>query len=296
MVALNKFLNDALVAEYRELLLQARLLLLGYVQLNEGGMDVPHHFELVEREGNVDARTVHEFDQRVFIEPHDEVLQENLILVRRLSFAGPLSICYNIVKFIFLLARAFRVLAFRHMRVNQPDHGSPMRRVLFNSICEIAHAVNLNEGVDVDLKLVNVELNQLVYAVLPQVVYKVADQGDARENHDDVAIHSHELHQYGVQGDPEVEIDQATREDTHELVVEGDLLVVLEAEHQAGDQVDGDEDPTAGLRVTEDGEGDNDRPIDNEGDLETALLPRQAVLLDRLRFVVQGRNNESNRE
>jgi hypothetical protein len=74
VVALNIFLNDALVAEYRELLLQTRLLLLGYVQLNEGGMDVPHHFELVECESNVDARTVHEFDQRVLIEPHDEVL------------------------------------------------------------------------------------------------------------------------------------------------------------------------------------------------------------------------------
>ena len=202
MVALNIFLNDALVAEYRELLLQARLLLLGYVQLNEGGMDVPHHLELVECESNVDARTIHEFYQRVLIESHDEVLQENFILVRRLCFAGPLSICYNIVKFIFLLARAFRVLAFRHMRVNQPDHGGPMRRVLINSICKIAHAVNLNEGVNVDLKLVNVELYQLVDAVLPQVVYKVADQGDARENHDDVAIDSYELHQYGIQGDP----------------------------------------------------------------------------------------------
>jgi hypothetical protein len=138
-------------------------------------MDVPHHLELVECEGNVDAWTIHEFNQRVLIESHNEVLHENLILVRRLSFACPLSICYNIVKFIFLLARAFGVLAFRHMRVNEPNHGGPMRRVLINSICEIAHAVNLNESVNVDLKLVNVELNQLVDAVLPQVMYKVAD-------------------------------------------------------------------------------------------------------------------------
>jgi hypothetical protein len=89
-------------------------------------MDIPHHLELVECKGNVDARTIHEFDQRVLIQPHDEVLQENLILVRRLSFTGPLSICYNIVKFIFLLARAFGVLAFRNMRVYQANHGSPM--------------------------------------------------------------------------------------------------------------------------------------------------------------------------
>ena len=81
MVALNKFLNDALVAEYGELLLQARLLLLSHVQLNKRGMDVPHHLELVECEGNVDTWTVHEFDQRVLIELHDEMLQENLILV-----------------------------------------------------------------------------------------------------------------------------------------------------------------------------------------------------------------------
>ena len=81
VVALNKFLNDALVAEYGELLLQARLLLLSHVQLDKRGMDVPHHLELVECEGNVDAWAVHEFDQRVLIELHDEMLQENLILV-----------------------------------------------------------------------------------------------------------------------------------------------------------------------------------------------------------------------
>ena len=111
-----------------------------------------------------------------------------------------------------------------------------------------------------------------------------------------MAIHSHELHQQCIQGDPQVEVDEAACEDTHELVVEGDLFVVLEAQHQTGDQVHSDEDPTAGLRIAEDGEDDNDRPIDNERDLEAALLPRQAVLLDRLRLVIQGRNDESNGE
>lgn len=144
VVALNKFLNNALVAEYGELLLQARLLLLSHVQLDKGGMDVPHHLELVEREGNVDAWTVHEFDQRVLIEPHDEMLQENLILVRRLYFTDPLPICYNIEKFVFLLARALQVLAFRDMRVNQPNHCGPVLRVLIHAVGEIAHAVNLN--------------------------------------------------------------------------------------------------------------------------------------------------------
>ena len=97
MVPLNKFLTDALIAEYSELLLQARLLLLSYVQLNKRGMDVPHHLELVECEGNVDARTVHEFHQRFLIELHDEMLQENFILVRRVSLTDPLPTCYNIV-------------------------------------------------------------------------------------------------------------------------------------------------------------------------------------------------------
>jgi hypothetical protein len=108
-----------------------------------------------------------------------------------------------------------------------------------------------------------------------------------------VAIHPHQLHQQCVQGDPQVQVDEAAREHAHELVVEGDLLIVLETQHQAGDQVHGDEDPAAGLGIAEDGKGDNDRPIDNEGDLEAALLPRQAVLLDRLRLVIQGRNDES---
>lgn len=235
-------------------------------------MDVPHHLELVECESNVDARTVHEFDQRVLIEPHYEVLQEDLVLVRRLSFAGPLPIRYNIEEFIFVLARAFRVLALRHMRVNEPDHSSPMGRVLVNPVYEIAHAVNLDEGVNIDLKLVDIELNQLVDAVLPQVMHEVDEQGNARKNDDDVAIHSHELHQNGIQRDPEVEIDQAAREHTHELVVEWDLLVVLEAQHQAGDQVHSDEHPAASFRLTEDREGYNYRSIDNECELETALL------------------------
>ena len=81
MVALNIFFNNTLIAEYGELLLQTRFLLLSHVQLDKRGMDVPHHLELVECEGNVDTWTVHEFDQRVLIELHDEMLQENLILV-----------------------------------------------------------------------------------------------------------------------------------------------------------------------------------------------------------------------
>ena len=108
-----------------------------------------------------------------------------------------------------------------------------------------------------------------------------------------MVIHPHELHQQCVQGDPQVEVDEAAREHAHELFVEGDLLIVLETQHQAGYQVNGDEDPATGLGIAEDGEGDNDRAIDNERDLEAAFLPRQAVLLDRLSLVIQGRNDQS---
>ena len=141
---MNVIFEDVFVAEYGELLLQTRLLLLSHVQLDKRGMDVPHHLELVECEGNVDAWAIHEFDQRVLIEPHDEMLQENLILVGRLYFTDPLPICYNIEKFIFLLARALLVLAFRDMRVNQANHCGPVLRVLIHTIREIAHAVYLN--------------------------------------------------------------------------------------------------------------------------------------------------------
>jgi hypothetical protein len=83
MILLNKFLNYGLVPEYRELLLEARFLLLGYIQLYQRGMYVSHHFELVERKGDVDAWAVHKLYERFFIQFHDEMLQEDLVQMKR---------------------------------------------------------------------------------------------------------------------------------------------------------------------------------------------------------------------
>lgn len=62
VILLNKFLNDTLVAEDSELLLETWLFLLCYIQLNQRCMNVPHHFELIERESNVNARAIHKLN------------------------------------------------------------------------------------------------------------------------------------------------------------------------------------------------------------------------------------------
>ena len=60
MILLYKLFYYIFVSKDGELLLNRRLLFLGYVQLDDGGVDVFHHIVLLERESNVNARTVDE--------------------------------------------------------------------------------------------------------------------------------------------------------------------------------------------------------------------------------------------
>jgi hypothetical protein len=63
VVLLDVLLNDVLITEYGELLLQGGFLLLSDVKFNEGRVDVFHHFEQIEGEGDVNGWTVDEFVQ-----------------------------------------------------------------------------------------------------------------------------------------------------------------------------------------------------------------------------------------
>ena len=109
VILLYKFLNNALVTEYSELLLKARLLFLCDIKLYQRGVNVSHHFKLVERECNMNARAIYELYQRLFIEFHNKMFQKDLVLVRGLCLPRPLSVCHDVIQLILFFARAFRI-------------------------------------------------------------------------------------------------------------------------------------------------------------------------------------------
>ena len=133
------------------------------------------------------------------------------------------------------------------MRVYDADHCGPMSRVLVDSVGEVAHAVDLNKCINVDLKFVNIKLDQLLDSVFPQIVHQVYNERDTRKNYNNMAVNSNEFHQNGIKSNPEVEVYQTARKNAHNLVVEGDLLVVLETQHQTSHKIDRDQDPAASL-------------------------------------------------
>ena len=75
-------LDDALVAEDRELLLDGRLLLLRHVEFHKGCMDVAHYLELVECERNVQVWRVKKLVLRLLVHLLHEVLEEIWVSVR----------------------------------------------------------------------------------------------------------------------------------------------------------------------------------------------------------------------
>jgi hypothetical protein len=59
-------------------------------------MNVFHHFVLIERESDVNTGTIDKFVEGFFIEPHNEVLQKYLILMRCLSLSFPIPVSCDI--------------------------------------------------------------------------------------------------------------------------------------------------------------------------------------------------------
>ena len=102
-----------------------------------------------------------------------------------------------------------------------------------------------------------------------------------------------QFHQNGIDGDPKVEKDQASRIDTHKLIVVRDLLVELEAKHDTWEEEDDDEDPTAGTGIAKDWKSCYDWAVNNEGNFKTAFLTSQAIFLDWLGLIVEACNDHA---
>ena len=96
VILLDELFDDVFVPKNGKLLLQRRLLLLGYVELDDRSVNVLHDLVLIERECDVNAGAVYELVQRLLIQSHYEVLEKNLVLVRCLSLAVPVPIRLDI--------------------------------------------------------------------------------------------------------------------------------------------------------------------------------------------------------
>ncbi len=102
-----------------------------------------------------------------------------------------------------------------------------------------------------------------------------------------MAVDLHKLHENAVDRNPEVWKDKSPTEHTNKLVVVGYLFVVLKAACCTGKDVERYEDPAADLWVAKDWENSNNWAVNNEDHLETGLQTAQAIILDRLRLVVE---------
>jgi hypothetical protein len=91
----------------------------------------------------------------------------------------------------------------------------------------------LNKSIDVDLEFFDIEFDKMVDSGLPQVVHQNRNERDSRKNYYNMSVHLDKLHQDGIDCYPKVEIHETSSKYAHKLVVVGDLLVVLEAEHYA---------------------------------------------------------------
>ena len=102
-----------------------------------------------------------------------------------------------------------------------------------------------------------------------------------------MAVDLHKLHENAVDRNPEVWKDKSPAEHTNELVVVRNLFVVLEAACGTCQDVECDEDPAADFWVAKDWEKGHDWAVNYEDHLETGLQTAQAIILDRLRLVVE---------
>jgi hypothetical protein len=96
MILLNKFFYNVFVSKDGELLLNRRFLFLSNVQFYNGGMNVFHHFVLIEGESDVDTGTIDELIEGFLVQPHDEVFQKYFILMRCLSLSFPIPVSCDI--------------------------------------------------------------------------------------------------------------------------------------------------------------------------------------------------------
>ena len=115
------------------------------------------------------------------------------------------------------------------MQIDHANHGHPLLLIPVDSSWEIGHLVDLDQRINISIKLVDVRLHQNLNPVLSQTSYEEYNDWEAHEDNYNVPIDIEELHQEGVNRDPEVREYNAPAEYAHHVVVVGDLFVVLEA-------------------------------------------------------------------
>jgi hypothetical protein len=88
------------------------------------------------------------------------VVEEDLVLVRGLLVPFAELVARHVEQLVIILTGAFRVLTLQHVDIDDPYHGHPVALVSVNPLGEVGHVVHLYKGVDVQLHLVDVGLNQ----------------------------------------------------------------------------------------------------------------------------------------
>lgn len=198
VVLLDILLDDVLVPENGELLLKRGLFLLCNVQLDKRSVYVLHDLEKVERERYVYAWAVDELVQRILIQTLDEVVEEYLVQV----WCGlvPLAelVGSHVEQLILILAWALSILALEHVYVDDSDHGHAVGLIIVDALGEVGHVMHLDQGVDIELNLVNVGLHELLYSLFPEIFDKQTHQGYAREDDNDVTVDVKKFHKHGV--------------------------------------------------------------------------------------------------
>ena len=164
------------------------------------------------------------------------------------------------------------------------------------ALWEVCHVVHLNQCVNVNLHLVYVSFNQLLDSFLPETLNERPDQGYSSKDDHNVAVNSKDLHQYCIDWDPEVDVYETSTEDTHELIVVWNLLVVLVAKHSAWDHIGSDKYPAADLSVAKVREGAHYWPVNYQTNFKARLKTTQAVLLHRLSLIEEHCNDQACRD
>ena len=85
LLSLHVVLVNVLVPKYCELLLDRRLLLLGYVKLVQSGMNIFHDAVEIKRKADVKIRAPDEFSDRLFIKLLVIVIDKDSLIVQLLS-------------------------------------------------------------------------------------------------------------------------------------------------------------------------------------------------------------------
>ena len=141
--------NKLPVSKESKLLLQRRLVLSSDIKLNKRGMNILHYFEKVKRKGYMDRGRIVELVECIFVKSFNEMVQENLVNMRRVAIPFCKSRRINIIEFILFFTRAIRRLAFYNMEINKSNHSCFNCFISFSTFLKVSHHLHLDQGINV---------------------------------------------------------------------------------------------------------------------------------------------------